>query len=103
MSAATQSQSQHRGIDVGAIDNHAKPRVLIFERGRNGAWLAAGERSHGVKQMREAGKPLGERSSGLGVGRHGMPQSDASTGRRQIAYETSPHLLGRECDERWPV
>src|SRR5215831_5110754 len=103
MSPAAQSQSQHRGIDVDAIDNHAKPRAVTFEGSRNGAWLPAGERTHGVKQMREARKPLGERSPGLGVGRHGMPQGDASAGLRQIAYETCSHLLGRECDERWPV
>src|SRR5262245_52805762 len=100
MSTAAQRQTQHRRIDVGAIDDDAKPRAGAFECSRNGTGLPAGERTHGVEQVSEARKTFSERSSGLGVGGHGMPQSDANAALRQVVYETSSHLLGCECHER---
>ncbi len=80
--SAAQRKPQHGRIDVDAVDDHTEPDGIgRFERRCDRARLAAGERAHGVEQMREAGQAF--RASPRGSARRSPSNGRARRTRRQ--------------------
>ena len=59
-----QRDAQHHRVGVHAVDDDAAPAAGILERRAHRAGLAAGERRHGVEQVREAGEAVAQRGCG---------------------------------------
>ena len=65
-----QRKAEHGGIDVHTVDNEPIPSLRRFQSQRDRAGLTAGQRTHGVEEMREADESLGHGGTRLRVSCH---------------------------------
>ena len=87
-------------IDVNPVNDHARGQTLLGEGCADDAGLAAGERRHGVKEMRYAAEAIGTGSHhGLGS-RFAVADGNANADARQPPQKTIRQSFGRKRNQR---
>ena len=94
--------AQARGRDVEQVDDDADEAVGIVHRGADRPRLAAGERRHGVEEMREAGEAGSTRLHHRLVAGSGVAGRDDDSGCHQPCDRRRRHALRRNRHQRAP-
>src|SRR5215510_9741653 len=81
-------------MNMHAVDDHAVPGGLTFERSRDRAGITAAQPRHGVEQMGKARKPLRHGGACVLVARRRMAETNQHASLSKSPDETRRGLFG---------